>query len=297
MVREYKGSHSGEHGDGLVRSEFHEPMFGSRLVRAFEEVKDTFRPGRAVQSRQDRPAAEDGRPHAVPLQAGLPADAARHRARLVGMGLVRQRRRDVQQQRRLPQIRPRRDVSVVPRDRRRATFDARPRQHAAPGAVGPARPRRAGVGRDARHAGAVRLVQGLQARMPDRRRHGAHEDRVPVPLQEKARPVARATARSPICRAMRRMPRGSRRFTKLRNRMPALAALDEQVLGFSARRQLPEWSRAVSRREPPPASSPPASGGRQGGACGDAEPAKSCCWSIRSTAISSRKTRAPPSGC
>src|ERR687895_2598157 len=45
MVRGFKGSHSGEHGDGLVRSEFHEPMFGSRLVRAFEEVKDNFDPG------------------------------------------------------------------------------------------------------------------------------------------------------------------------------------------------------------------------------------------------------------
>jgi Fe-S oxidoreductase len=44
MVREYKGSHSGEHGDGLVRSEFNEPMFGSRLARAFEEVKDRFDP-------------------------------------------------------------------------------------------------------------------------------------------------------------------------------------------------------------------------------------------------------------
>jgi FAD/FMN-containing dehydrogenase/Fe-S oxidoreductase len=44
MVREYKGSHSGEHGDGIVRSEFHEPMFGARLVHAFEEVKDTFDP-------------------------------------------------------------------------------------------------------------------------------------------------------------------------------------------------------------------------------------------------------------
>ncbi|HYY83109.1 MAG TPA: FAD-linked oxidase C-terminal domain-containing protein [Beijerinckiaceae bacterium] len=44
MVREYKGSHSGEHGDGIVRSEFHEEMFGSRLVRAFEEVKDRFDP-------------------------------------------------------------------------------------------------------------------------------------------------------------------------------------------------------------------------------------------------------------
>ena len=44
MVREYKGSHSGEHGDGIVRSEFHETMFGGTLVQAFEEVKDRFDP-------------------------------------------------------------------------------------------------------------------------------------------------------------------------------------------------------------------------------------------------------------
>jgi len=44
MVREYKGSHSGEHGDGIVRSEFHEAMFGTRLVRAFAEVKTRFDP-------------------------------------------------------------------------------------------------------------------------------------------------------------------------------------------------------------------------------------------------------------
>jgi hypothetical protein len=44
MVREYKGSHSGEHGDGIVRSEFHEQMFGAELVHSFEEVKDRFDP-------------------------------------------------------------------------------------------------------------------------------------------------------------------------------------------------------------------------------------------------------------
>ena len=54
MVREYKGSHSGEHGDGLVRSEFLEPMLGPRIVRAFKDVKDafdphgTFNPGKIV---------------------------------------------------------------------------------------------------------------------------------------------------------------------------------------------------------------------------------------------------------
>src|SRR6185437_15886765 len=46
MVREYKGSHSGEHGDGFVRSEFHLPMFGERIVAAFGEVKEAFDPGR-----------------------------------------------------------------------------------------------------------------------------------------------------------------------------------------------------------------------------------------------------------
>ncbi len=54
MVQEYRGSHSGEHGDGIVRSEFHEKMFGARMVRSFEEVKarldpeGLFNPGRIV---------------------------------------------------------------------------------------------------------------------------------------------------------------------------------------------------------------------------------------------------------
>ena len=42
MVKDYKGSHSGEHGDGIVRSEFHEMMFGKEITNAFEEIKDTF---------------------------------------------------------------------------------------------------------------------------------------------------------------------------------------------------------------------------------------------------------------
>jgi len=44
MVREYKGSHSGEHGDGIVRSEFHEAMFGPRISADFREVKQRFDP-------------------------------------------------------------------------------------------------------------------------------------------------------------------------------------------------------------------------------------------------------------
>jgi FAD/FMN-containing dehydrogenase/Fe-S oxidoreductase len=44
LVRQYKGSYSGEHGDGLVRSEWIAPFFGPRLTRAFEEIKDLFDP-------------------------------------------------------------------------------------------------------------------------------------------------------------------------------------------------------------------------------------------------------------
>jgi FAD/FMN-containing dehydrogenase/Fe-S oxidoreductase len=44
LVKAYKGAHSGEHGDGLVRSEFHEPMYGRRTVELFEQVKDLFDP-------------------------------------------------------------------------------------------------------------------------------------------------------------------------------------------------------------------------------------------------------------
>ena len=44
LVREYKGAYSGEHGDGLVRSEWVAWQFGPRLNKAFEAIKDAFDP-------------------------------------------------------------------------------------------------------------------------------------------------------------------------------------------------------------------------------------------------------------
>jgi len=44
LVLKYKGSHSGEHGDGISRSEFHEKMFGTRMIENFREVKQLFDP-------------------------------------------------------------------------------------------------------------------------------------------------------------------------------------------------------------------------------------------------------------
>lgn len=44
IVRDLGGSHSGEHGDGRLRSEFIEPMLGPRLTGAFREIKREFDP-------------------------------------------------------------------------------------------------------------------------------------------------------------------------------------------------------------------------------------------------------------
>ncbi|MGH8636242.1 MAG: FAD-binding and (Fe-S)-binding domain-containing protein, partial [Burkholderiales bacterium] len=44
LVKEYKGAYSGEHGDGLVRSEWIAPFFGPRLTAVLGEIKRRFDP-------------------------------------------------------------------------------------------------------------------------------------------------------------------------------------------------------------------------------------------------------------
>ncbi|MBK8323242.1 MAG: FAD-binding protein [Betaproteobacteria bacterium] len=44
LVRRYKGAYSGEHGDGIVRSEWIAPFFGERLTAALAEIKGWFDP-------------------------------------------------------------------------------------------------------------------------------------------------------------------------------------------------------------------------------------------------------------
>ena len=44
VVRRLGGSHSGEHGDGILRSEFIEPVLGKGLAAAFRDVKRAFDP-------------------------------------------------------------------------------------------------------------------------------------------------------------------------------------------------------------------------------------------------------------
>ena len=80
MVREYKGAFSGEHGDGLVRSEWVGWQFGPRLTRAFEDIKALFdpqrmlNPGKIVHSTRMDDASLFRFPPAyvrMPMQTGL----------------------------------------------------------------------------------------------------------------------------------------------------------------------------------------------------------------------------------
>jgi FAD/FMN-containing dehydrogenase/Fe-S oxidoreductase len=61
LVLEFNGSLSGEHGDGLVRSEWNKKMFGPVVYEAFRRVKRGFDPGNVLNPGKvvDAPAMEE----------------------------------------------------------------------------------------------------------------------------------------------------------------------------------------------------------------------------------------------
>lgn len=52
LVARYGGAMTGEHGDGIVRSEFLERMYGPRIVAAFREIKRAFDPQNLLNPRK-----------------------------------------------------------------------------------------------------------------------------------------------------------------------------------------------------------------------------------------------------
>ncbi len=74
VVQAYRGSHSGEHGDGISRSEFHEKMFGQRIVSAFGEVKTRMDPGGLLNPGKivDPPKMDDRRLFRYPPDYSVP---------------------------------------------------------------------------------------------------------------------------------------------------------------------------------------------------------------------------------
>ncbi len=249
MVREYKGSHSGEHGDGIARSEFHEPMFGSRLVRAFEEVKDSFdpaglfNPGKIVRP----PRMDDRRLFRYrPGYAATPLDTALDWSEWGGFGAAiemcnnngacRKREPGVM----CPSYRVTRDEQHLTRGR------ANSLRLALSGQLG-----RDALVSDDMHATMDPCVscKGCKRECPTgvdmarmkieflhhyHRRHG---------LRLKDRLIAWLP---------RYAPWGVRLgfLLNLRDRLPGLPWLSEKLLGYSARRPLPRWRRDVFNPEP-----------------------------------------------
>ena len=241
MVREYKGSHSGEHGDGLVRSEFHRAMFGGRLARAFEEVKDAFdpqglfNPGKIVRA----PKMDDRSLFRFPPDyRQLPIETALDWSEWGGFAAAAEmcnnngacRARDAGVM--CPSFRATGDETHLTRGRANSLRLALSGQ----------------LGREALVCDDMRATMDLciackgckrecptgvdMARMKIeflyhwQRRHG---------LTRRERLVAYLPRTAP--RASRLAP-----LLNLRNRLPILARLGERLLGFSARRRLPEWS-------------------------------------------------------
>jgi hypothetical protein len=155
-------------------------MFGTRLVRAFEEVKDRFdpenrlNPGKIVRpiSMSDRSVMRYPPGYRVvdPVKTVLDWSDWGGFGAAVEMcnnnGTCRRTLGGTM-------------CPLVPGDPDGAARDPGACEFPASCHHGATRARRVHVGRDEGDAGSLRVLQGLQARMPDRRRHGQDEGRVP----------------------------------------------------------------------------------------------------------------------
>ena len=252
LVREYKGSHSGEHGDGIVRSEFHESMFGPRIVRAFEAVKDAFDPATTLNpGRVVRPPRMDDRSlfRYGPSYAADPAftpvldwseqpQVASGGARAGLLAAVEMcnnngacRKFDAGVM--CPSYRVTRDEVDLTRGR------ANTLRLALTGQLGPD----AMAGDDV--AAAMKLCvsckacrrecpTGVDMAKMKVEAQAARAARHGVPLRDRL--VASMPRYAPLASALAPL-------TNLRNRVGVLARLGERVAGLSASRKLPEWRR------------------------------------------------------
>jgi len=260
LVREYKGSHSGEHGDGIVRSEFNETMFGARIARAFETVKDAFDPANMLNpNRVVRPPRMDDRMlfRYAPGYAAAPGftpklDWSDHPGPLRGMlgavemcnnnGTCRAFDAGVM----CPSFRVTRDEVHLTRGRANTLRLALTGQ----------------LGADAMASDAVADAMSLCVSCKACRR----ECPTGVDMAKMKLEVLAARAdhhgikrrESLIADLPRFAPIASRiaPLVNLRNRIPALRQLTERTTGIAAERPLPEWSRTPFRDEEADAAAP-----------------------------------------
>ena len=248
LVREYKGSHSGEHGDGIVRSEFHEAMFGSRLTRAFEDVKDRFDPAdRFNPGRIVRPPKMDDRSlfrykpgyRAAAIETALDWSEWGGFAGAVEMcnnnGACRKAAGGVM----CPSFR----ITGNERDLTRGR--ANTLRLAISGQLGP----EALLGDEMRETMDLCIsCKGCKRECPT----GVDMARMKIEFQHHYRRRHGLTRRQRLIAYLPRYAPWAARaagLMNLRDRVPALAALSERLTGFAARRRLPQWRRDVFREQ------------------------------------------------
>jgi FAD/FMN-containing dehydrogenase/Fe-S oxidoreductase len=247
LVRAYKGSHSGEHGDGLVRSEFHGAMFGERLVRAFEAIKDAFDPGAVLNPGKivraprmdDRSLLRFPPGYApLPIETGLDWQAWGGFLGAAEMcnnnGACRKPEPGVM----CPSYRVTKDETHVTRGR------ANSLRLALSGQLGP----------DALVSDEMAATLDLCVSCKACRREcptGVDVARMKIEvLHQRHRRYGLGLKDRLIAYLPRYAPYASRAraLLHLRERIPGVAALSERLLGFSARRSLPRWHQRPYRR-------------------------------------------------
>ncbi len=247
LVKRFEGSYSGEHGDGISRSEFIAPLFGERLARAFGEVKAAFDPGNLLNPGKvaaptseaetlkfdDRNLMRFGRDYATALPGPAALDWSEHG----GFGQAVEMCNNNGTCRKLsggamcPSYRATKDETHVTRGRANAL------RLAISGQLGPE------AFTSAEMKEAMDLCVGCKACQREcptgvdmakmkveflhhyHARHGRSlKDMLIAHLPRYA---AAASLAAPLM--------------NLRDKLPGLAALSEKLLGFSARRSLPAW--------------------------------------------------------
>ena len=264
LVKRFKGAYSGEHGDGLVRSEWIEPILGARLTRALAEIKALFDPqGLMNPGKIVRPSRMDDRS----LFRFKPGYATQRLATALDWSEWGGLPGAVEMCNNNGHCRKFDAGTMCPSYR--ATLDE---QHLTRGRANTLRLALSGqLGPDALVSDAMRSTMDLcvgckgckrecptgvdMARLKIEFLHQYHR-RHGYRLQDKL--VAYLPRYAPL--AARLGP-----LLNLRNRIPLLAKLSQAWLGLSAKRSLPEW-RADSflRSAPSPQPSPRSSAGGAG---------------------------------
>jgi len=246
LVKQYKGAYSGEHGDGLVRSEWIAPFFGPRLTAVLGEIKGRLdpqglmNPGKIVNpTKQDDSRLFRYKPgyRTIALKAALDWSEWGGYDKAVEMCNNNGHCRKFDAGTMCPSFRVTGDEQHLTRGR------ANTLRLALSGQLGAA-----GIASQEVYD-ALDLCVGCKGckrecptgvDMAKMKIEFLHHWRASHPLNLREKLIAYLPRYAPL--AARVAP-----LMNLRDSIPGLAALSERVLGFSARRSLPRWCRDYYR--------------------------------------------------